>query len=117
VEQMLDFSFAHVGINQSDEFEAAETADELSEYFGFAQRDTSASCFAGSNLEIMKGKGTGTNGHIGIKTNYLFRAVAYLRRKGVEFRTDTAKYDEKGRIKFIYLADEIGGFAVHLMQK
>ncbi len=33
------------------------------------------------------------------------------------FDEDTAKYDKKGVLKAIYSKDEIGGFAVHLVQK
>ena len=117
VEQMLGFAFVHIGINQPDEPAAKNTADTVTGLFGFAQRETSASYFAGGSLEIMKSIGAGSKGHIGIRTNYLFRAFAYLQRKGVKFNMDSARYDEKGRMKFIYLEDEIGGFAVHLVQK
>ncbi len=117
VEQMLGFSFAHIGINQADKSACQNSSDNITGLFGFAQRETSASIFAGEHLEIMKNMGPGTNGHIGIKTNYLFRAVAYLKRRGVQFKMESAKYDDNGRIKFIYLAEEIGGFAVHLVQK
>ena len=36
---------------------------------------------------------------------------------GVEFNEESAKRDEKGVLKAIYLKEEIGGFAVHLVQK
>lgn len=117
VEQMLGFRFVHIGINQPDESTSKKTSDNIYELFGFSLRETGASFFAGEGLEVMKSMGEGSNGHIAVRTNYLFRAFAYLSRKGVKFRMDTARYDEKGRMKFIYLEDEIGGFAVHLVQK
>ena len=36
---------------------------------------------------------------------------------GVEFNEESAKKDAKGALKAIYLKEEIGGFAVHLVQK
>ena len=61
-------------------------------------------------------KGPGTNGHIAIQTNNVDRAVYHLSRRGVKFDMSTATYDEKGNMKFIYLADEINGFAYHLVK-
>ena len=50
------------------------------------------------------------------KTNSLPRAVAYLERNGVEVDMSTAKGPAGGPIVAVYLKDEIGGFAVHLLQ-
>ena len=62
--------------------------------------------------------GLGKNGHIAVKTNYIERAVNYLSTVlGVEFNEESAKRDAKGNLKAIYLKEEIGGFAVHLVQK
>ena len=36
---------------------------------------------------------------------------------GVKFNEESAKRDAKGALKAIYLDEEIGGFAVHLVQK
>ena len=65
----------------------------------------------------MKTPYLGKNGHIAVKTNYIERAVNYLSTVlGVEFNEESAKF--KGdKMTAIYLADEIGGFAVHLVQK
>ena len=56
-------------------------------------------------------------GHIGLRTNYLERAVSYLENMGVEFIEESKKYNAKGGLQVIYLKEEIGGFAVHLVQK
>jgi 2-dehydro-3-deoxyphosphogluconate aldolase/(4S)-4-hydroxy-2-oxoglutarate aldolase len=64
----------------------------------------------------MMNSGIGKNGHLAISTNSLPRAVSYLRRKGARFMKET--YETDGRtIKSIYLRDEIGGFAVKLINK
>ena len=58
----------------------------------------------------------GTCGHIAVGTASVERAVYYLQRQGVKFAMDTGKY-ENGKLKAIYLEEEPGGFAVHLVQK
>ena len=65
----------------------------------------------------MKSNGLGAKGHIAVRTNYLNRAIAYLERQGVRFNADSAKFNAKGKMVAIYLEQEIGGFAVHLVQK
>ena len=35
----------------------------------------------------------------------------------IKFNEESAKRDAKGNLKAIYLKEEIGGFAVHLVQK
>jgi len=35
----------------------------------------------------------------------------------VEFIEESRKYDDKGRLISIYLKEEMGGFAVHLVEK
>jgi 2-dehydro-3-deoxyphosphogluconate aldolase/(4S)-4-hydroxy-2-oxoglutarate aldolase len=59
----------------------------------------------------------GELGHIGIKTNNVGLAKEYLSEKGIEFNMETAKYDQDGNLTVIYLKNDIGGFAFHLMQK
>ena len=77
-----------------------------------------SSIFAGSALEVMKTPYLGKNGHIAIRTNYIDRAVNYMESVlGVKFNEESAKRDAKGNLKAIYLDEEIGGFAVHLVQK
>ena len=51
-----------------------------------------------------------------MKTNNISRAIAYLKRQGIEVDMSTAK--SKGdRVTAVYLKDELGGFAIHLLQK
>ena len=44
------------------------------------------------------------------------RAIDDMEKRGFSLDMDTAKYSGE-RIKAVYLKNEIGGFAVHLMQK
>ena len=114
---MLGFELAHVGINETDEEAADKTAGRFESIFGLEKKTGSGSVFAGTAVEVMKTPGLGAKGHIGIRTNYIDRAVNYLENQGVEFNPSSAKYDDKGNLKAIYLKEEIGGFAVHLVQK
>ena len=57
----------------------------------------------------------GTNGHIAIRTNKMLPAMAEMERRGYEFDMSTVK--DPDNIKAVYLKNEIGGFAVHLLQK
>lgn len=117
VTAMLGFELAHVGINAADSDEASSTAASFEKIFGFTQKPGKSSVFAGSAVEVMLTPYLGSNGHIAIKTNYIDRAVYHLGKQGVSFNEESAKCDEKGNLKAIYLEGEIGGFAVHLVQK
>lgn len=117
VELMLGFELAHVGINCENEGEAKVAANSFERLFGFAQKESAASIFNAGFVELMKTPGLGAKGHIAIRTNSLPRAVAHLERMGVSFHPDSKKFDDAGNWTAIYLAEEIGGFAVHLVQK
>ena len=117
VRTMLGFELAHVGINSENEAEAEKVAKLFSDLFGFAYKPGNSSVFAGSYVEVMKTPYLGTRGHIAIRTNYIDRAVYFLKSLGVEFNDESKKYDAKGKFIAIYLKDEFGGFAVHLVQK
>ena len=117
VETILGFEVAHVGVNLESESDASNTADCFAKLFGFARKDGNSSIFAGSGVELMKSKYLGTMGHIAIRTNSVERAMYHLEQRGAKFNADSAKKDEKGNIKAIYLEGEFGGFAVHVVQK
>ena len=114
---MLDFSIKHIGINAADENEADSVANGFCNLLGVDKKVGNSSIFAGSVVEVMKKKYLGANGHIAVATTNVDRAVYHLKRKGYAFNEETASYDNEGRLKVIYLKDEIGGFAVHLVNK
>ncbi|WMJ85108.1 bifunctional 4-hydroxy-2-oxoglutarate aldolase/2-dehydro-3-deoxy-phosphogluconate aldolase [Oscillospiraceae bacterium LTW-04] len=117
VKTMLGFSLGHVGINCADEEAAQKTAKTLCALFGFEYKPGNSSDFAGTAVECMKRPFLGTHGHIAIATNSVARAMFHLSLQGVTFDESTLKTDAKGNPKAIYIKDEIGGFAVHLVQK
>lgn len=111
VQKMLGFTLAHIGVNCEDAGEALRLANLLGGLFGWAPREGNSSAFAGDAVELMKAPGRGVKGHIAIGTNSLPRAKAYLQRQGIAFDESSAN------AKAIYFAEEIGGFAFHLLQK
>lgn len=116
VQTMLGFEVLHIGINSADEAEADKTASAFDALFGWAKEDHSKSVFAGKQIEVMKSNGRGTRGHIAVGTNSVLRAKYFLESQGYKFDEDSATY-KNGKLNFIYLQDEIGGFAVHLVNK
>ena len=64
----------------------------------------------------MKKPYLGKNGHIAIGTNNVDRAVYHLGLQGVSFNEESRKTDAKGNTTAIYLQEEFGGFAVHLVK-
>lgn len=116
VQTMLGFELAHVGINCDSEDEAEKTADAFDGLFGFTKKVGNSSVFAGTAVEVMKSAGRGAKGHIAVATNSVARAKNYLEMMGYKFAEESAKFKGDKMIA-IYLADEISGFAVHLVQK
>ena len=116
LETMLGFEFVHLGINEETTEKAIGSASLLSQLFSFPVKEGSSSVFAGTGFEVMKSKYLGANGHIAIATNNIHRAIAYLKRKGIATRSETAK-EKDGKLKAIYLEQEVSGFAIHLLQK
>lgn len=116
VQTMLGFEVLHIGINSANEAEADKTASAFDALFGWTKEDHSKSVFAGKQIEVMKSNGRGTRGHIAVGTNSVLRAKYFLESQGYKFDEDSATY-KNGKLNFIYLQDEIGGFAVHLVNK
>ena len=115
-QKALGFEVAHMGINAENAEEADQVCDAFTAAFDFAKKAGNSSNFSTPAIEVMKGAGFGTKGHIAVRTNKLPLAVAELESKGFQFNYDSAKY-KNGEMTVIYLKDEIGGFAIHLIQK
>ena len=115
--KMLGFKLVHIGINCENQEEATRSAKLVSALFGLEFKPGNKSTFSGADFEFMHSPYYGKNGHIAMATNYPDRARAYLESQGIKFIEETAAYDEKGKLKVIYLKDEICGFAIHLVKK
>ena len=117
VDVMLGLELGHIGINCANEDEAAKTAETIANLLSMAVKVGNSSIFVGKKeFEIMKKPGRGTNGHIAILTNNVDRAIYHLGQRGVKFDMDS-KNVKDGKTVAIYFADEVAGFAIHLVQK
>jgi len=113
---MLGFSIVHIGINNENEEVTYKEAEKLCALLGLPiAKDSKKSLFVGSQIEMMKTNFRGTHGHIGIGTKDVDRAKWHLEQRGFVFDEDTATFTPDGRMKFIYLRDEIAGFGIHLV--
>jgi len=115
-EAVLGFEVAHIGINTDGPEEAQKIGAQLKEAFGFAEKEGSSSIFSSGNIELMKSRYLGENGHIAVRTNRISCAVAELEKRGYTTEPGTEKY-KNGNLIAVYLHRPIGGFAVHLLQK
>lgn len=115
VSAILGIKLAHVGVNTENESEARAAANLVCSLFDLELRD-GASVFAGTSVEFLKTPYLGRHGHIAFSTRDLDRAVASFRRRGISFNEESAKYLADGRLNAIYFADEVAGFAVHLVR-
>ncbi len=113
----LGFELAHVGINSGNEQNAINTAETISDIFRLSARYMSSAVFAGTAVEAVKMEGFGTHGHIGFFTNSIERAIAYFQTKGIELNPESIKRNASGEITCIYLKQEIGGFAFHVVER
>ena len=114
---MAEYTLAHVGINGANPEEARKAAELFCTLFGFTAKEGNSSIFAGGGIEVMKEPYKGTHGHIAIGTYNVDRAVYHLGLQGVRFDESSRKTDAKGNTKAIYLQDEVGGFAIHLVKR
>lgn len=112
----LGFELAHVGINAADEEQSLQICKELDKAFSLGVKQGNSSNFAGNAVEVMKTPYLGSCGHIAVRTNSIPRAIAELLKKGYAVDESTAKYAGE-KMTAIYLKNEFGGFAVHLLQK
>lgn len=113
---VLGFEVAHIGVNCPDAESSLSLCGSFCEAFGFETKLGNSSNFSTSAIEIMKSNYLGEKGHIAIRTNRMEAAICELAAKGFQIDPNTAKY--KGdRMIAVYLRQEFGGFAVHLLQK
>lgn len=117
MEVSLGFSLDHVGINPSADDSPAELAGLFGSLFRKEVKEGNSSHMVKGLVEVMKKPYLGASGHLAISTNSILRACEYLRGCSVEIDESTWKKDAKGNPKAVYLKDEIGGFAVHLVQR
>ena len=91
-------------------------AQAICTLLGWPIKDGNNSTFAGDGFEMMKKPFRGTHGHIAIGCNDIRRARWHLEQRGFAFDDDSVTIRD-GKLRSVYLRDEIAGFAFHLLQK
>ena len=114
---MVEYTLAHVGINGQNPEEARAIAALFAEIFNLQPRDGNSSVFAGNAVEVMRTPYLGRCGHIGMYTADCEAAVKDLESRGFEVDMSTAKYKPDGTLNAVYLKQEVGGFALHIVRK
>jgi len=113
---VLGFEVAHIGINCADVDESMAVCEKFNSAFAFNIKEGNTSNYVSDAIEVMKSMGLGKNGHIAIRTNSLTAAIDELERRGFVMDMNSARYKGDKMIA-VYLKEEFGGFAVHLLQK
>ena len=109
------YTLKHIGINNPDDPSAQEMSDLLCGLFNLERTSESpTNIFVGSIFEVLKHSKWGVHGHIALQTEDVEAAMAELSQRGITFLEDTIRRDAQGKIRFIYLEQQIGGFAIHL---
>ena len=116
VRRALGFSLRHVGVNAASPEEGERLAKRFSQIFDMPYLPGGRSEFSGTAVEWCKDTFPGDAGHIAIGTPNIYRAEAYLKRRGVELRDDYRNYDGNGNLVCIYLKETFAGFAVHIVK-
>ncbi len=118
VRLLLGFELRHIGLNTGNAEEMADAARRLSFLTGWpVNQKAGGNSFVGEGFEVMNGQGRGRNGHIALSCNSVDRAKWHLQRRGFSFIDESGQLTGDGRFRFIYLDEEIAGFALHLIQK
>lgn len=112
------YTLKHIGFNTPDDPSAQNLTNLLCHLFNVERtRETPVSVFTDSLFEIMKYNDPvkrGIHGHIALQTEDVEAAMADLSTKGITFQEDSIRRDSQGRVTFVYLEQQVGGFAIHL---
>ena len=113
----IPYELAHIGINGANPEEAPEIARLFADMFRLPMKEGINSDYAGTAVEVMKKPGPGRLGHIGVAVPDCIAALNDLEARGYEADMSTAKYRPDGTLLVVYLKQEVGGFAVHIVKK
>ena len=112
----MQYRFAHIGINSDNAERAHAVAETLNEIFGLDILEGSKSFFLSKEIEVMKEQYLGKMGHIAIATEDIDLAIKDLESRGYILKRETQNKNCEGETKSIYLDQEVGGFAIHLLK-
>lgn len=113
--EKIKYTLKHVGINCADEKEAKQLVSLLCSLFDLEPgNENDTHIFVSNMFEVMKDSTRGEHGHIALQTPDVELAMADLAKKGISFKEETIRRDADGKVIFVYLDGDIGGFSFHL---
>lgn len=116
VNKMLGLEIKHIGVNSGSAEQSQKDAAMFAKLLGWPIDEHANANFVGDGFEVMKIPFRGTHGHIAVACNSIKRARWHMERRGFVFDDDSAIMRD-GKLRAIYLKDEIAGYAIHLLQK
>ena len=117
VDKSLGFTLAHVGINGENKDQGLGAAEWFNRCFGWPVKEGGRSNFAATYVECCNQRFPGKFGPIGVFTLSMRRALAYFKAHGIATREEFKNVNAKGELVAVYLEEEVGGFAVHIVKK
>lgn len=111
------FRLAHVGINPTREWSAKGILEAFTAWLDLPVVPGNGNYFLGKEIELMEKPGPGTFGHLAFAVENLEDAIKELEQKGILFDRERFKYQVDGKVAAAYFKEEIGGFAVHLIEE
>lgn len=117
VNAMLGLELRHLGINSASEEQSMKDAQMIAKLLGWPIIEQPKANFVGAGFEVMKMPFRGEKGHVAIACNNVARARWHLERRGFTFDDESAVYLDNGKLRLLFLKDDIAGFAFHLLQK
>ena len=112
----MEIYLAHIGVNP----ENSEELNSMISLLGLLFPEDSGSenplsyFMANGKMELMKEKGYGDKGHLAFYTSDIYRTIGMMEEKGYHFDQKSAKYNEDGSLRLIYIDKQVNGFAIHL---
>lgn len=111
----VTYRLKHVGINCKNEAEAKKMVALLCSLFNMEPgAENDSHIFVSTVFEVMKNENIGKNGHIALQTEDVELAMQDLAAKGITFKENTIRRNAEGKVTFVYLNGDIGGFSFHL---
>lgn len=115
--ELFHMHVKHVGINTKSEDEAWEVAETLARLMGLMPRETEKAVFSGDLTgKYESGEPREPTAILAFGVNDCEAAIRYFVNRGMTLREETKRFDEQGRCIFAYFKEEVGGFAIHLVQ-
>ena len=106
----------HVGINAQGAQDAHDITQLICTVFGLEYRPGEKSDFAGTLVEVMHENGRGEKGHIALGVDSIEDAEAWIESQGHHYIMESAKYNEDGKMRLVYIDGSFGGFAIHFVR-